>query len=473
LVSKGKNKQRRKSMSERTRSLIAVMVSAALLPVAGIIASNFLGVDPAKADEGERTASGSAKPLGATQPQRAKGDVIPGRYIVVLKDSKGQITSQGNAQYPEQVSSQMAQENEVGEVTHTYDSALKGFAAKIPEGQVDDVRSDPRVAFVAEDRQVHAMAQTLPTGVNRVDADLSSAAAGNASGVVNADIAILDTGIYRHPDLNRVGGKDCSTDGKSTFSDDHGHGTHVAGIAAAKDDTAGVVGTAPGARLWAVKILKASGSSSVSDVLCGVDWVTQNASTIEVANMSLGGSVGPGADDNNCGNSNDDPLHRAICNSVAAGVTYVVAAGNGGVDASQKVPAAYDEVITVSALADYDGKPGGGAPSTCRQELDDDFPIFSNFGPDVDIGAPGVCITSTWKGPSSNAGGTYNTISGTSMASPHVTGAAALYKSTHPSASPSQVKAFMIAPANTEAKGNGHADTTNRHPERVLQMDNY
>jgi subtilisin len=462
-------------MSERMRNLVPVMVSAALLSLAGIIALNFLGVSPAKAEEGERTTSSSAKPPGTTQPQRVRIDVIPGRYIVVLKAGTGEATAQGNRQDPEQVANQMAQESEIEGVSHTYENALRGFAAEIPEGQVDDVRSDPRVAFVAEDREVHAAAQTLPTGVNRVDADLSSAATGNGSGAVNADIAIIDTGIYKHSDLNRVGGKDCSVDGKNTFSDDNGHGTHVAGIAAAKDDTAGVAGTAPGARLWAVKVLDASGGGSFSDVICGVDWVTQNASTIEVANMSLSGLVGPGADDNNCGNLNDDPLHRAICNSVAAGVTYVVAAGNSGGDDSQEVPAAYNEVITVSALADYNSQPFGGAANTCNQDpqIDDDFAFFSNFGSDVDLGAPGVCIRSTWKSSSRHPNGTYNTISGTSMASPHVAGAATLYKSTHPSASPSQVRAFMIAPANTEAKGNGHTDMFNLDPEPVLQMDNF
>jgi subtilisin len=153
----------------------------------------------------------------------------------------------------------------------------------------------------------------------------------------------------------------------------------------------------------------------------------------------------------------------------------VVASGNSGGDASQEVPAAYNEVITVSALADYNSQPFGGAANTCNQDpqIDDDFAFFSNFGSDVDLGAPGVCIRSTWKSSSRHPNGTYNTISGTSMASPHVAGAATLYKSTHPSASPSQVRAFMIAPANTEAKGNGHTDMFNLDPEPVLQMDNF
>jgi subtilisin family serine protease len=186
-------------------------------------------------------------------------------------------------------------------------------------------------------------------------------------------------------------------------------------------------------------------------VICGVDYVTANADKIEVANMSLGGS---GTDDGNCGNSNNDALHTAICNSVAAGVTYVVAAGNDSSDASGFVPAAYDEVITVSALADFDGKTGGVGSSTCRSDEDDTFANFSNYGADVDIVAPGVCINSTWKG------GGYNTISGTSMASPHVAGGAALYKATHPSASPSTVKSALRSAGGTDWDNSDDGDST-------------
>jgi subtilisin family serine protease len=240
----------------------------------------------------------------------------------------------------------------------------------------------------------------------------------------------------------------------------------VAGTIAAINNTVGVVGVAPEAKLWAVRVLDNVGSGSWSSVICGIDFVTSkapaNGGPITVANMSLGGA---GSDDGNCGNTNNDALHKAICRSVAAGVTYVVAAGNSAADAAGFVPAAYDEVITVSALSDSDGKSGGtgGAPSCRTGEQDDYFASFSNFGADVDIAAPGVCILSTWKG------GGYNTISGTSMASPHVAGAAALYIATHSGATPAQVKDALIA-AQESGPIPGDPDKTK---EGVVNVKNF
>ncbi|HEY0735068.1 MAG TPA: S8 family serine peptidase, partial [Herpetosiphonaceae bacterium] len=271
------------------------------------------------------------------------------------------------------------------------------------------------------------------------------------------DVAIIDTGIQtNHPDLNVVGGRNCSTG--SSYADGHGHGTHVAGTVAAKDDTNGVVGVAPGARLWAVRVLNNSGSGTTSSVICGIDWVTANAGTIEVANMSLGGS----GTDSNCGGS--DIYHNAICASVNAGVTYAVAAGNSAANANSFRPATYNEVITVSALADFNGEPGGGAAATCRADVDDTFADFSNYGADVDIIAPGVCILSTWKGSG------YNTISGTSMASPHVAGAAALYKANNPGATPAQVKTAIQNAGNLN--WNTATDPDSNH-ERLLNVDSF
>jgi subtilisin family serine protease len=277
--------------------------------------------------------------------------------------------------------------------------------------------------------------------VNRIEADQSSTKAGDGTGSVNVGVAIIDTGINTsHPDLNVVGGKSCVPGSLGSYNDRNGHGTHVAGTVAAKDDGDGVVGVAPGAPLYAVRVLNAIGSGMTSQVICGIDWVTANAASkgIKVANMSLGSA---GEDDGNCGMTNNDAMHMAICNSVKAGVTYVVAAGNDGVDMAGSTPAAYDEVLTVTAIADFNGQPGGGAASTCRADVDETAADFSNYAvlesdKKHTIAAPGTCIYSTWLTGllgtpvpglpvSTNTSG-YETISGTSMASPHVAGAVAL-----------------------------------------------
>ncbi len=284
-------------------------------------------------------------------------------------------------------------------------------------------------------------AQSLPTGVQRIGGPPISGNTGAGVGV-----AVIDTGIQlNHPDLSGVqSGKNCVRPGKNA-ADDNGHGTHVAGTIAARSNTVGVVGVAPGATLYAVKVLNAAGSGSWSGVICGIDWVTANGPgttrNIAVANMSLGGGGSATPSNADCTNGNNDALHQAICKSVKAGVTYAVAAGNSAADAAGFVPAAYAEVITVSALADFDGLSGGLAAATCRADVDDTLADFSNFGADVDIAAPGVCILSTWKGSA------YSTISGTSMASPHVAGAAALWVAGHAGTTPALVKAALVATA--------------------------
>lgn len=350
------------------------------------------------------------------------------------------------------------------EVSHVYGAALRGYAARVPGDRLAELRSDPQVAFVSADRPVYATAQTLPTGIDRIDGDLSSQVSGNGLDSVGGPaVAVIDTGSGPHSDLNVVGGRNCSTGKPTNYSDGNGHGTHVAGTIGAKDDAAGVVGVAPGVPIYSVRVLNNAGSGSWSSVACGIDWVTANATSknIKVANMSLGGG---GADDGSCGTINNDALHKAICGSVAAGVTYVVAAGNETDDAKNHVPAAYDEVITVSALADFDGKPGGVGAATCRSDGDDTFADFSNFGADVDIIAPGVCILSTWKG------GGYNTISGTSMASPHVAGGAALYLSTNSTATPAQVRSALQSAGTLDWL---NADDPDGTQERLLNVDTF
>nr|WP_246246276.1 S8 family serine peptidase [Isoptericola sediminis] len=326
-------------------------------------------------------------------------------------------------------------------VDHVYTSAIRGYSANMSATAAARLADDPRVLLVQPDGVVTTTAQTTPTGIDRVDAELSSTAAIDGTDTrVDVDVAVIDSGVdLDHPDINvyQPGAMNCST-GRSA-NDGNGHGTHVAGTIGALDDSAGVVGVAPGARIWPVRVLNNAGSGQWSDVICGIDFVAANADQIEVANMSLGGT----GTDNTCG-SNTDAMHEAICNAVDAGVTFVVAAGNESDDSANHLPAAYDEVITVSALADFNGLPGGGAAPTCRTDVDDTFAGFSNYGADVDLIAPGVCITSTWKG------GGYDTISGTSMASPHVAGGAALYQATHPSASPAQVKSALQSAGTTD-----------------------
>jgi subtilisin len=381
-----------------------------------------------------------ASSAGAAQPRAG--------YVVVLKGSAG--------------SAEVVARRHAGRfgasVTHVYRNALSGYSATLSPGRVAALRADPGVAAVVPDRTLRIQAQTMPTGINRIDGELSSTVSGNGSGAVNVDVAVIDTGIGPNTDLNVVGGTNCV--GGSSFNDDNGHGTHVAGTVAARDNTAGVVGVAPGARLHAVKVLNAQGSGSISQIICGIDWVTARASTIEVANMSLGGQS-PFGSFSGC-SSSFDPMHPAICRSVQAGVTYAVAAGNSAANANNFVPATYNEVITTSALADFNGRPGGGAAATCRTDQDDTFANFSNFGADVDLIAPGVCILSSAPG-----GGTA-TFSGTSMASPHVAGAAALYKSTHPGATPAAVKAALQSAGNLNWNNADDRDSTK---ERLLNVD--
>jgi subtilisin family serine protease len=320
--------------------------------------------------------------------------------------------------------------------------AFRGYSAVLEPAQVTALRHDPAVSLIVADERIEAEAQTTPTGISRIGANRSLVA--KVDGVdqrVDADVAIVDTGIASVTDLNVAGGYNCSTSDRALWRDVYGHGTHVAGTVGAIDNGSGVVGVAPGVRLWAVKILDDTGSGLLSWYVCGLDWIAAQRDPasparplFESVNMSVAKS---GRDDVNCGLTNKDVLHQAICRLVSSGVTVVAAAANDSSSASTRVPAAYNEVITVSALADTDGKPGGLGGNRCYSwgtyDVDDTFASFSNYGSDVDLIAPGKCIWSTV--PSG-----YRYSSGTSMAAPHVAGAVALLKSSRPGLTPAEVR---------------------------------
>lgn len=398
------------------------------------------------------------------------GRVIPGEYIVTLHNNSNVDVD--------------AFMNEHKLLAHAaYTKALKGFAGTLSDKQVKQLKDDPRVEAIEPDVEVNAFGpldvvkekieekaiqkaqataistQVLPTGINRIDAEVSPLA--KINGVderVNVDVAVIDTGVQKtHPDLNVY--KQVKFTRENSVDDMNGHGTHVAGTIGALDNGVGVVGVAPGARIWSVKVLDKNGSGNMSDIIAGIDYVTANAASIEVANMSLGCDCTSSA------------LNTAITNAVNAGVTIVVAAGNSAKDAATFSPANHPSVIAVSAIADYNGLPGGAAAATCYSDVDDTFANFSNFGSTVDIAAPGVCIKSTWKGS------TYNTISGTSMASPHVAGAAALYiaKNGKPTNATgvANVRSALIAAGTAQTAVNGFTGDPDAFAEPLLNVSGF
>ena len=309
-------------------------------------------------------------------------------------------------------------ENRLGfRANHLYSRAIRGFSAHLTPRQIQALQNDLLVSYVEPDTVATTTAQALPWGVDRIDADQSFTLAGNGSGVIsNVRAYVIDSGIAAHSDLNLVQHINFAG-GKNT--DCNGHGTHVAGTIAAKDNSSDVVGVAPSAALIGVKVLSCGGWGWMSDIIKGVDWVTANAAKPAVANMSLGGGI-------------NQSLDTAILNSARSGVFYSVAAGNEGADACASSPArmgAYDGIMAVAATDKTDAEAS-----------------WSNFGDCVDLWAPGVSIVSTRKG-----GGT-TTMSGTSMAAPHAAGAAALYLSQNPGATAAQVEAALQTAASPTTK---------------------
>ena len=378
--------------------------------------------------------------LGPVQPVQA-ADLPDGSYIIVFKDTVNpMVEAPGVA-------------NAYGlQLGYIYQYAIKGMSAIVPAGRLEALQHDPRVSYVVEDMLRSVNEQILPTGIQRIFADVNVDIDidGSDDYRVDVDVAVIDTGIdLQHPELNIVNSTSClyySGSGRqrtyycgSGGDDDYLHGTHVAGTIAALDNGSGVVGVAPGARLWAVKVCDSNGSCPTSAIIAGVDYVTQNAASIEVANMSLGGSGFNQAE------------YDAIQGAVNAGIAFAVSAGNSDADAINYSPGGFDNVLSVSALVDYDGLPGAQGSPTCFTDEDDTLAYFSNWGSAVDIAAPGGCIYSTF--PLEQGG--YGTISGTSMASPHAAGALALLASVNNPANATDVFALYAT-----VKNNGNYDWT-------------
>ncbi|ALG15649.1 S8 family peptidase [Kibdelosporangium phytohabitans] len=327
--------------------------------------------------------------------------VVKDSFVVVLKNAD-QTTTLG--------------QKYGASVTHTYKSALNGFAATMTEAQARKLAADPAVQYVQANRTLR-ITDTQPNppswGIDRIDQrnlplDNSYTYSTSAS---NVSAYIIDTGIrVTHQTFGGRAkpGFDAITSGGNA-NDCHGHGTHVAGTVGGKE-----YGVAKAVNLFAVRVLDCNGSGTTAQVVAGIDWVTANAVKPAVANMSLGGGA-------------DATLDAAVQKSIASGVTYAIASGNSNANACNYSPARVPEGITVNASTNTDGRAS-----------------FSNYGTCTDIFAPGQNIVSSWN---TNDTAT-NNISGTSMAAPHVAGGAALYLADNPSASPQQVRDALVNAAS-------------------------
>ncbi|KAF1680298.1 S8 family serine peptidase [Bacillus mexicanus] len=281
---------------------------------------------------------------------------------------------------------------------------VNAASATLDQKAVKEIKQDSSVAYVEEDHIAHEYAQTVPYGISQIKAPALHSQGYTGT---NVKVAVIDSGIdSSHPDLNVKGGASFVPSEPSPYQDGSSHGTHVAGTIAALNNSIGVLGVAPNASLYAVKVLDSAGSGQYSWIINGIEWAISNK--VNVINMSLGGPSGSAA------------LQTVVDKAVSSGIVVVAAAGNSGSSGSSSTvgyPAKYPSAIAV------------GAVNSSSQRAS-----FSSVGPELDVMAPGVAIQSTLPR------GAYGSNNGTSMASPHVAGAAALILSKHPTWTNTQVR---------------------------------
>ena len=350
----------------------------------------------------------AAAPEGRIQYEGAAGAVADS-YIVTLKADHARSGSTTGRALVEKYGA---------DIERTYRKALNGYAIEASETEAKRLAADPAVAAVVQNRTFSIDAtQTNPPswGLDRIDQKnlpLNSSYTYPDSAGQGVTAYVIDTGVrITHSDFGgRASYGYDAIDNDNTAQDGHGHGTHVAGTVAGN-----AYGVAKKAKVVGVRVLNNSGQGTTAQVVAGIDWVAQNAVKPAVANMSLGGGA-------------DTALDTAVRNAIASGVTFAVAAGNESTNASTRSPARVTEAITVGATTSSDAKAS-----------------YSNYGSVLDLFAPGSSITSAWNSSDSAT----NTISGTSMATPHVAGAAALYLADNPSSTPAQVASALTSAATT------------------------
>ncbi|MFF3286905.1 S8 family serine peptidase [Streptomyces sp. NPDC003023] len=378
----------------------------------------------------------SATTAGAQPPENRPGfsrvvlsdAPVPAGYVVVLKDQ--QLSHHAARVHVAELTQMHG-----GSVRHVYSSALRGYAARMSPAEAERVAADPRVARVEQDsviRESGSQPNPPSWGLDRVDQrslplNSSYSYPGTAG---NVTAYVLDGGI--RTSHSQFGGRasvgfDAVGDGYNG-QDCKGHGTHVAGTLGGKD-----YGIAKEVKLVSVRVLDCNGTGSKSQILAGVDWITAHAVKPAVVNMSINGPA----------SSTED---AAIRNSIAGGITYVASSGNDGTDACKNSPGRISEVLVVNNATSRDARSSS-----------------SNYGRCTDLFAPGASIKSAWKTSDTAT----NTISGTSMASPHVAGAAALYLSAHPAAAPAEVHAALTGAATPDVI----ADAGSGSPNRNLFID--